>query len=401
MRTTWTFHTAGQLVFGRHAAARLGEIAGRLGLRRVFVVTDPVLLKAGLLEPIHAPLSEAGAVVEVFSGGEPEPSLKAALAALAAAHEFRPDGVVGLGGGSNMDLAKITAVLLTHGGKPLDYAGDDKIPGPVLPLLCVPTTAGTGSEVSAASVLSDTDNQMKVGVLSNYLRPAAAVVDPLLTVSCPARVTADSGIDALTHAIEAYTAVDNSVFPLPPGERSVYQGRHPFGDMLAERAVSLIGAHLRRAVRDGSDLEAREGMALGATLAGMAFSNVGVAAVHALEYPVGGATHCSHGAGNGLLLPYVMRYNLSARPTAFASLARLLGEDVTGLSEAAAADRAIVAVERLRRDIGVPARLRDLGVTEGQLRPFAEKAFGVRRILRVNPRTPTVDDLEGILRAAF
>ena len=208
-----------------------------------------------------------------------------------------------------MDLAKITAVLLTHGGKPLDYAGDDKIPGPVLPLLCVPTTAGTGSEVSARRVLSDTDNQMKVGVLSNYLRPAAAVVDPLLTVSCPPKVTADSGIDALTHAIEAYTAVDNAVFPLPPGERSVYQGRHPFGDMLAERAVSLIGAHLRRAVRDGSDLEAREGMALGATLAGMAFSNVGVAVVHALEYPVGGATHCSHGAGNGLLLPYVMRYN--------------------------------------------------------------------------------------------
>ncbi len=401
MRTTWTFHTAGQLVFGRRAAARLGEIACRLGVRRAFVVTDPVLLKAGLVEPIHGPLSEAGVAVEVFSGGEPEPSLKAAVAALAAARDFRPDGVVGLGGGSNMDLAKITAVLLTHGGKPLDYAGDDKIPGPVLPLLCVPTTAGTGSEVSAASVLTDADNHMKVGVLSNYLRPAVAVVDPLLTVSCPPKVTADSGIDALSHAIEAYTAVDNSIFPLPPGERSVYQGRHPFGDMLAERAVSLIGAHLRRAVRDGSDLEAREGMALGATLAGMAFSNVGVAAVHALEYPVGGATHCSHGAGNGLLLPYVMRYNVSARPAAFASLARLLGEDVTGLSDEAAADRAIVAVERLRDDIGVPARLRELGVTEAQLRPFAEKAFGVKRILRVNPRTPTVDDLEGILRAAF
>ena len=159
---------------------------------------------------------------------------------------------------------------------------------------------------------------MKVGILSNYLRPAAAVVDPLLTVSCPPKVTADSGIDALTHAIEAYTAVDNALFPLPHGERSVYQGRHPFGDMLAERAVGLIGAHLRRAVRDGLDLEAREGMALGATLAGMAFSNVGVAAVHALEYPVGGATHCSHGAGNGLLLPYVMRDNAPARPAAFA-----------------------------------------------------------------------------------
>ena len=178
-----------------------------------------------------------------------------------------------------MDLAKITAVVLAHGGKPLDYVGDDKVPGPILPLLCVPTTAGTGSEVSAASVLTDTDNQMKVGILSNYLRPAVAVVDPLLTVSCPPKVTADSGIDALTHAIEAYTAVDNADFPLPPGERSVYQGRHPFGDMLAEKAIAPDRpAFLRRAVRDGTDLEAREGMALGATLAGMAFSNVGVAA---------------------------------------------------------------------------------------------------------------------------
>lgn len=401
MRTTWTFHSAGQLVFGRNAAARLGEITRRLGARRALVVTDPILLNAGLVEAVHAPLSEAGVAVEVFSGGEPEPSLRAAAAALAAARDFRPDCVVGLGGGSNMDLAKITAVLLAHGGKPLDYSGDDKVPGPVKPLLCVPTTAGTGSEVSAASVLSDTDNQMKVGILSNYLRPTAAVVDPLLTASCPPKVTADSGIDALTHAIEAYTAVDNADFPLPPGERSVYQGRHPFGDMLAEKAVRLIGANLRRAVRDGSDLEARENMALGATLAGLAFSNVGVAAVHALEYPVGGATHCSHGAGNGLLLPYVMAYNIPARPSAFARLAALLGEDVNGLPDEEAARRAVSAVERLRADIGVPTRLRDLGVKESQLRPFAEKAFGVQRILRVNPRKPTVDDLEGILRAAF
>ncbi len=401
MRTTWTYHSAGQLVFGRNAAARLGEIAGRLGARRALVVTDPILLKAGLVEAVHAPLSEAGVAVEVFSGGEPEPSLRAAAAALAAARDFRPDAVVGLGGGSNMDLAKITAVVLAHGGKPLDYAGDDKIPGPIKPLLCVPTTAGTGSEVSAASVLSDTENQMKVGILSNYLRPAAAVVDPLLTVTCPPKVTADSGIDALTHAIEAYTAVDNADFPLPPGERTVYQGRHPFGDMLAEKAVALIGAHLRRAVRDGSDLEARENMALGATLAGMAFSNVGVALVHALEYPVGGATHCSHGAGNGLLLPYVMRYNMPARTAAFARLAALLGEDTAGLSEAEAAGRAVTAVERLRADIGIPTRLRELGVNEAQLRPFAEKAFAVKRILRVNPRTPTVEDMEGILRAAF
>ncbi len=401
MRTTWSFHSAGQLLFGRDAARQLGEIAGRLGARRVQLVTDRVLVKAGVADRVRAPLAEADVTVETFDGGEPEPSLRAADAAIAAARQFRPDAVLGLGGGSNMDLAKITATVLAHGGTPRDYVGDGKVPGPVTPLVCVPTTSGTGSEVSAASVLTDTDAQLKVGVLSNYLRPRVAVVDPLLTVSCPAKVTADSGIDALTHAVEAYTAVDNATFPLPAGEHSVYQGRHPIGDVLAEKAIALIGAHLRRAVADGSDLDAREGMALGATLAGLAFSNVGVAAVHALEYPVGGATHCSHGAGNGLLLPFVMRFNLPARRKEFATIARLLGEDVAGLDEQQAAERAITAVERLRADVGIPKRLRDLGVTEAQLRPFAEKAFGIKRILRVNPRPVTVEDLEGILRAAL
>src|SRR5205814_4924293 len=170
--------------------------------------------------------------------------------------------LVGLGGGSNMDLAKLTAVLLKHGGGPRDYVGDDKIPGPIAPLICVPTTAGTGSEVSAAAVVTDTENKIKVGILSNYLRPRVAVVDPMLTVSCPPKVTADSGIDALTHAIEAFTAVDNASFPLPSDERSVYQGRHPMGNMCAEKAIALIGQYLRRAVADGNDLDAREGMAL-------------------------------------------------------------------------------------------------------------------------------------------
>ncbi len=339
--------------------------------------------------------------VELFSGGEPEPSLRAAYNAIGAGRDFQPDAVLGLGGGSNMDLAKITATVLTHGGTPGMYVGDGKIPGPIMPLLCLPTTAGTGSEVSAAAVLTDTENEMKVGILSNHLRPRVAVVDPLLTLSCPPKVSADSGIDALTHAIEAYTAVDNAHFPLPPGERTVYQGKHPFGDMLAERAIALIGRHLRKAVTDGQDQEAREGMALAATLGGMAFSNVGVAVVHALEYPVGGATHCSHGAGNGLLLPYVMRYNLPGREREFARIAELLGEEIAGLSLPAAAERAIAAVERLRVDIGIPTSLSALGVKEDQLRPFAEKAFAVKRILRVNPREVTVDALEGILRAAL
>jgi alcohol dehydrogenase class IV len=265
----------------------------------------------------------------------------------------------------------------------------------------MPTTAGTGSEVSAAAVLTDTDNHIKVGVLSNYLRPRVAVVDPQLTVSCPVKVTADSGIDALTHAIEAFTAVDNADFPLPTGERSVYQGRHPFGDMLAERAITLIGRYLRQAVAYGNNREAREGMALGATMAGLAFSNVGVALVHAMEYPVGGAVHCSHGAGNGLLLPYVMRFNLPARMREFAKIATFLGEDVSGLPIDQAAHKAIAAVESLRGDIGIAARLRDIGVKEEQLRPFAEKAAGIKRILRVNPRAVDADAIETIFRAAF
>jgi alcohol dehydrogenase class IV len=401
MRTTWTFHTAGRILFGPDSTRQLNEVAVGLNIKRLLLVTDPVLMQAGLVDPVHAALSEAGVECELFTGGEPEPSVEAAYHAIAAGRAFRPDAVLGLGGGSNMDLAKITATVLTHRGTPGMYFGDGKVPGPVMPLICLPTTAGTGSEVSAAAVLTDTENQTKVGILSNHLRPAVAVVDPLLTVSCPPKVTADSGIDALTHAIEAYTAVDNARFPLPPGERTVYQGKNPMGDVFAEKAIALVGRFLRRAVKDGQDLEAREGMALAATLAGMAFSNVGVAVVHALEYPVGGATHCTHGAGNGLLLPYVMRYNLPERVREFAQVARLLGEDTAGLGELEAAQRAVAAVEKLREDVGIPARLGQLGVKEAQLRGFAEKAFAVKRILRVNPREVTLESLEGILRSAL
>jgi len=401
MRTTWSFHTTGQLLFGREAVLQVGEICRRLGAGKVFVVTDVHLVRAGIVERVFSALTAAKVTVEVFDGGLPEPPLAIAETCAARARDCRAQAILGLGGGSNMDLAKIVATVLAHGGGPRDYVGDDQIPGPILPLICVPTTAGTGSEVSGASVLTDTDRKMKVGILSNFLRPRAAIVDPLLTISCPPKVTADSGIDALTHAIEAYTAVDNEVFPLPPGQKTIYQGRHPLGDLLAERAIQLIGANLRRAYTDGSDLAAREAMALGATLAGMAFSNVGVAVVHALEYPIGGATHCSHGAGNGLLLPFVMRFNLPARVARFARIAAWLGENIAGLDERAAAERAIAAVERLKADIGIPERLRDLGATETQLPAFAAKAFEVKRILRVNPRPVTVEDLEGILRAAW
>ncbi len=398
VRSTWNFFSAGQIVFGPGAAEQLGDLVRRHRWHRLLIVTDANLQAAGVVARVEQPLVSAGCVVDVFTGGEAEPSVRAAEAAVAAARAARPDAIVGLGGGSNMDLAKITAVVLGHGGRPQDYFGFDRVPGPVSPLICVPTTAGTGSEVSHAAVLTDTEQQIKVSTLSQHLRPALAVVDPVLTYGCPRQVTADSGIDALTHAIEAYTASD---FREVPAATCGYEGSFPLADVIAERAIELIAGNLRRAVEAPDDPAAREAMALAATLAGLAFSNAGVALVHALEYPIGAAVHCSHGAGNGLLLPHVMRFNLPRRTARLARVARLMGESLESLDESAAAERAIEAVARLARDIGIPERLRDFGATESQLAEFAQKAADIQRLRPVNPRPYTHDELMGILREAF
>lgn len=394
MHTLWTFHSATSLTYGRGAVERVGEAVRSLRAGRCFLVTDPILSGLGLADRVAGLIRAAGAAVAVFDQGRAEPALHLVELAAREAAAAKPDVVVGLGGGSNMDVAKFVAVLLAHGGRPHDYLGDGKIPGPTTPVVCIPTTAGTGSEVTGAAAFTDTDRAVKVGSLSNWLRPAAALVDPDLTISCPPKVTADSGIDALTHAVEAFTAVDFPEFPLPAGERSVYQGRNPMTDLFAARAIELVGLHLVQAVHEGRDLTARDGMMLASTLAGLAFSNSGVALVHALEYPVGGATNCSHGEGNGLLLPHVMRFNLPARRGEFARMSRWLGGDGT-------AESAVAAVEAMQEAIRIPRRLRDLGVREEQLPDFAEKAHALQRMLRVNPRKVSVEDCLAIYRAAY
>jgi alcohol dehydrogenase class IV len=400
---TWSFSSAGALFFGRGAVGiHLRDACERLRARRAFVVTDATLVKAGLLARTTEPLAAAGVTVAHFDRITPEPGVELVRACAAAARDFDPDVVIGLGGGSNMDTAKLVALLLAHGGDPFDYTGDCRVPGPVKPLVCIPTTAGTGSEVSAAAVFTDTANQIKVSCLSPFLRPAFAVVDPLFTVSCPPKVTADSGIDALTHAIEGFCAVANDEFPLPSGEKTVYQGKNPMADSMAREAIALVGKFLRRAVKDGNDLEARDGMALAGTLGGLAFSNAGVALVHAMEYPVGGAVHVSHGAGNGLLLPYVMEFNRPAARHTLAQLPALLGSAEPTAGADGDTTRAIDTVIRLRADIGIPLRLRDIGVTEDMLPGFAAKAFAIKRLMRVNPRMPqSADEILGIYRAAF
>ncbi len=401
---TWSFSSAGALFFGRNAVRiHLRDACERLGAKRAFIVTDAILVKAGLLAQTAEPLTAGGVVFESFDRTTPEPGVELVRECVAAARAFNPDVVIGLGGGSNMDTAKLVSMILAHGGDPLDYTGDCRIPGPVKPLICIPTTAGTGSEVSAAAVFTDTAQHMKVSCLSPFLRPAFAIVDPLFTVSCPPKVTADSGIDALTHAIEAFCAVDNDAFPLPSGEKTVYQGKNPMADLMAREAIVLVGKFLKRAVKDGTDLEARDGMALAATLGGLAFSNAGVALVHAMEYPVGGAVHVSHGAGNGLLLPYVMRFNLEKRVELTRQIGWFLGlMPRPSETDEDGAEAALRAVEQLRADIGIPLRLRDIGVTEEMLPGFAAKAFAIKRLMRVNPRMPqSADEILGIYRAAF
>lgn len=385
----WSFLSAGSLYFGRGARSRLPAILKSMQVSRVMIISDDVLSRIGLIERVTTELP--GFQIDCFTKITPEPPEESILEAVAAARQFRPDAVLGLGGGSNMDAAKLVALCLRHGGDPSDYTGDCRVPGPVVPLICLPTTAGTGSEVSPAAVFTDSANHIKVSCLSPFLRPIAAIVDPELMDGCPRQVTADSGIDALTHAIEAYTAVDHDEFVArPPGGDSVYQGKNPLADAMAEQCIRLVARFLSRAVNDGNDPEARDGMALAATLGGLAFSNAGVALVHAMEYPVGGAVHISHGAGNGLLLPFVMRYNQSVRHDAFARIAEFMG-----------VSDAIEAVERLRVKIGIPTRLRDIGVREEQLESFADRAFAIKRLMRVNPRSPSRDDILEIYRSAF
>jgi len=400
-RTTWDFYSAGRTVFGCGAVARLGSLAMRNGTRHALIITDQGLAACGAVDRNQQSLETAGVQVSVFDGGEPEPSLDAAAAAVACAQELQPDTIVGLGGGSNMDLAKITANLFSHGGQPQDYFGFDQIPGPTLPLIAVPTTAGTGSEVSHAAVLTDTVSEMKFSTLSPHLRPTLAVVDPELTLTCPAVATADSGIDALTHAIEAYTAIDYNQLDIPVEQDVPYSGRSPLSDCLAEKAIRLIGQHLVTAVQEPQNLEARTGMALAATLAGLAFSNCGIAVVHALEYPLGGSLHCSHGAGNGLLLPYVMRYNMPVRTEALADIACWMGVNTAGMDPQQAAEQSIVEVERLKQEIGIPQRIRDIGGTAEQLPEFARKSFAIDRLMLLNPRRPTEAELLDILKSAL
>jgi alcohol dehydrogenase class IV len=390
------FSTAGRIFFGWGAASVLREVAREFG-RRVFVCTDQNMVKAGICETVAAHLSHGIAEIKIFDGGQPEVDRRTIEWAATIARAYSPNVVIGLGGGSNLDLAKAVALLVKHPGPLSTYYGENKVPGPIAPVVAVPTTAGTGSEVSPVAVVADPERAMKVGIASRTLIPKWAVVDPALTVSCPASVTAHSGMDALAHAIESFCArVRTDCSP-----HAIFVGKNPMSDVLATKAITAIAQYLPTAVAQPTDRAARQEMALASLLAGMAFSSAGTAAVHALQYPVGEATHTPHGLGNAVLLPTVMRNITPSRIAEMAFIARSLDPSLESKADAEAASQAAGLVEELAAKVGIPKGLRALGVKKEQLPQLSQMASTVRRLLDNSPVPFDESDLLRLLQEAF
>ncbi|MDM5338468.1 iron-containing alcohol dehydrogenase [Fictibacillus enclensis] len=354
--------------------------------KKILVVTDPMLEKIGLVEWVTTPLKESGYHVTVYTDVVPEPPLETGekLVSFARAGQF--EMVVGFGGGSALDLAKLAAVLAEHEGSVADYlnlTGTKKVEKKGLPKILIPTTSGTGSEVTNISVLSlETTKDV---VTHDHLLADAAIVDPELTVSVPAKVTAATGIDALTHAVEAYISVNAS----------------PVTDGLALQAIRLIGRSLRKAVHNGNDKQARIDMSNGSFIAGLAFFNAGVAGVHALAYPLGGQFHISHGESNAVLLPYVMGYIRKSCTAKMADILNALGGNSSYLSEEDASYKCVEELERLVKEVGIPSTLAEFDIPESALERLTQDGVQQRRILARSPYPLLEEDIRNIYQSAF
>jgi alcohol dehydrogenase class IV len=336
---TIELHLPQDLLIGGGTSDDLAEHVARIGIERPVVVSDRFLLEKGPAGPLVERLQAAGAAVAVFGDVQPDPTLANVDGALRALRDHEADGVVAIGGGSPMDTAKAAAVAFANEGDVRDYAGYNQVPGPGLPLVAVPTTAGTGSEVTRVAVITDTDRDVKMMMLDGHLMARVAISDYKLTLSTPAALTSWVGVDSLTHAIEAYVSKKATVLT----------------DMLALKAARLIGAHMRRVVSNPDDEEAREAMMLGATLAGAAFSNSSVALVHGMSRPIGAHFHLAHGLSNALLLPAVTRFSVAGAPDRYATVAREM--DLAGADDAddVACERLVEELEALNADLGIPS----------------------------------------------
>ena len=379
------FNTVGKIINGFGSALEVAGQLSRLRVEKPLLITDPGLMSIGLVQPLVEALAAKGLNPVVFDQVFEDPPEATVLAAAELGRMQGVDGVIAVGGGSSMDVAKVAAVLIGSDQPLSALYGVDQVKGERLPLVLVPTTAGTGSEVTPVAVIT-TGETTKAGVSSSVLLPDVAVLDAQLTLGLPAMITAMTGVDAMVHAIEAYTSRHR---------------KNPISDNLARQALTLLATNIRTAVRDGSNAAAREGMLLGACMAGQAFANAPVAAVHALAYPLGGHYHIPHGLSNSLVLPAVMDFNMSVAAGAYAELAELVVPGLQVDGEEARASALIAAMRQLIDDLELPATLAAAGVSAADLEMLAKDAMEQQRLLVNNPRDVSYEDALGIYQAAY
>ena len=380
----YQFQTPTKIISGIDSTAEIIKELNALHAKKVLLITDPGLVQAGVAQQVVEMLKQAAVEVEIFDAVEPDPSIQVATKAAEMAKNVKANVLIALGGGSAIDTAKSAALLVTNGGYLKDYAGVNKVVKPILPLIAVPTTAGTGSEVTIFAVMSDPEKQEKFTISSALIAPAVAVLDPLLTLKLPPSVTAFTGMDALTHAIEAFTS-------------SIAQ---PATDALALSAIKLILKHLPVAVGRGDNIMARDGMLQASLLAGIAFNNAFLGLAHAIASPLGGHFHVPHGLANAVMLPYVMEYNLPTAVRRYAEIGRALGLQAVGDTPRAVAEKTVAAITQLARDINIPEKLSNIGAKEELLPLVARDALKSIQ-LKFNVRNASEKEILALLQKAY
>lgn len=379
-----TFQLPSMNLFGAGSVNEVGTILQNLGVKKSLLVTDEGLHKLGISEKIAKIIRDAGVDVAIFPKAEPNPTDKNVEEGLRAFQKENCDSVVTLGGGSSHDAGKGIALVAANGGKIHDYEGVDISKKPMVPLVAINTTAGTGSELTKFTIITDSERKVKMAIIDKHVTPTLSINDPELMIGMPAGLTAATGLDALTHAIEAYVATD----------------RTPITDALAIHAMQVVPKYLPRAVANGHDIEAREQMAYAQSLAGMAFNNAGLGYVHAIAHQFGGFYNFPHGVCNAILLPHVCQFNLISNVERYANIATFLGENVEGLSDYDAAQVAIETMVRFGQDLGIPAGFKEMGAKEEDIPTLAKNAMKDVSGL-TNPCKPKLEEVEQIIENAM
>lgn len=377
------FSVPQDITFGEGSLTKLPEILKKQGAAKALLVSDRGLKKLGVVEKVKHIAEEAGITVAEFLDVEPNPSVHTVDSAVQAYQESGAESIIALGGGSPMDVAKAVGVLAKYGGSITEYEGAHKIPGPIVPITAIPTTAGTGSEVTAFSVITDTERSYKLTVFSYELIPASAILDPELIMTVPASVAASCGVDALIHAWEAYTSRDAS----------------PFSDAVAEKAMELIGGNLRRFVADRTDREAAGAMMAGSMFAGLAFAWARLGNIHAMSHPVSAFFHVPHGVANSILLPVIVEYNALADKGRYEKIYNYISRDREPVKNFVP-EMLVREAQNLLRELGIPEHLAEVGVTEEKIPAMAADAMKSGNIL-ANPRQSTQKDIEMLYKKAM